>query len=364
MEQNTFYTKTEKLLSTFHTLFREFPDYPGIWDLEGFTWSEHCDDGSGPDPDLVEIFIEALEKFLEQAETNQIDDFFNRLQSEQELRPAMVHVKEYINGEHMSYFDSDVLGIPTQFTRPMIPFFPANRNSGAMVRLSEPIIQKSGKTTMEIDMVAMFPRDVKTLKALTAIMTTKTKEVYKNGIVSFKTTLAEIAMEIGSSYPHSKDVQNAIMNSLKRMRACTITWTNTKGKKTCNGILSQWSELEEDSAFEISIDFYSDFLDLYKYGYADFDKAIYDMNDREINAYMFFEGQVNYKKSGKFNMNILRLYDRMNLDAPGSHNPDRKKRYTITQLLKKCEKLGIIGDHEIDKTGHLWVNKSGELFRK
>lgn len=324
-------------------------------------WSSYDDDFSKEDiQDEIKL---AIDEFINTSSPHLIAERFSPIRTEERLKPVLIHLRQLLSEEQQIYLSGELKGIPAQFTRPMVPFFPVNRNIGPEFKLHEPIVKKTGKSSMTVKNTALYSRDVKTLMALTEIMGTKPVYVHGEAFISFRTTCEEIAKETGSKNPYSKEASEAVWNSLERMRACTITWTDKKGCRNIGGILSKARELLIDSSFEVEIFLDADFLQLYKTGYANLQKkALYKMSGKEINAYLFFEGQWEYKRTGKFEMNIMRLHDRMNLEAPCSKRPEYKKRHDMIELMKKCKLAGIIGHYAI-KDDFLRVNKSGSLFK-
>lgn len=364
MKRSTKYlSEPEKLLSTFHTLNRRFPQYPGIADLDGYDWAEYRSDDDDTLSDLEEAFEEHLNKFLELASDSQIRRFFMSLRNEEKLQPAKIHVRNTIPDKFEKYGPKRLKGVPRSFTTPLFPFPSVRRNSGAMLQLSKPLIKNSDGTSLTVKNVALFPRDMKTLVALTEIMKRQPLESYGSAFISFRTTITDILEEMGVSNPRAKAVRDGLWNSLERMRSCTITWADKKGRRNTGGILSKARELEEDSSLEVEIFLDVDFLKIYKGGFSNLDKkALYHMSDREIVMYMFFDGKLRYKQTGKFNIDVLELYDQITIEMDGTNRPEYKKRYQMKELIERCQEIGIIGKYSFNKDKELRIRSLGHLF--
>jgi hypothetical protein len=359
-----YLTDTGKVLASCRTLSRHVP---GLSDLEQFpdAWSDHVNRQADviDAEDLHDNIRDIVAGYFETTSPEEIAADLAPLRSDPRLKAALIHLKGFAAEEHHIYFGANVKGVPAQFCRTNLPAFAVNRNQGREIRLYNPITKTTGTTTLIIEHSALYSYDLKTITAMSEVMRDKPQVIHGDAFVSFTTSKAEIAKEMGYSNPHAENVGNAIWNSLKRMRACTLTWKTGK-TEIIGGIISKARALEEDSSYNIEIYLDADFLKLYKYGYALPDKrAIYDMRGRELNMYFFLLGQIDYTTKGTYTNNIFTVWDRAGLDMPGSNKPERKKRYEFRQLMERCKALGIVGRYSI-RGDLLRITSPGKLFAK
>jgi hypothetical protein len=271
-------------------------------------------------------------------------------------RPFLVALKKIINPKYQYFLESDFKGLPKDFTAPT-PFLVMEDTKDKHLLMRPLVREYGGKIRMEIRGTVLRAEDGQLTMALMILLGRKIPAISEK-VISFTTTLEEIANVLGKKYPKKESTRNAIWNGLTRLNDCRITLTNAKGLRTLGGILNGARELEEDSNLEVRIHLDADFIRLYAEGYTNLDPNIYfPLKPTLANLYAFLQHQMSFNTTGTLApISIFKIFDYAGL---GGKKPKRKpvwyQRRVIRQALGTLYDLGIIHNQIVYKADQVSI---------
>lgn len=307
--------------------------------------------------DMIKDIADTFISWLENTEPAEILTTLHYWKIDESKQSILIALQSIIPKEYHHYLKSNNRGIASALVRPIFPAFAASKRQGAIIQLTEPIIKKTGNTTMEISGTALFGRDFKTLFALSEIMYTKEIEYIKKSVY-FRTTYTEICQTMGISNPWSKPAQQAVFNSLLRMRGCNIIWTDEDDRRSVGGILSQFWEVDKGADGRIEINLDADYINLFTSGYINLThkelKLLYSMTDSEIAVFIFLKTQSEFRYYGRFGgkhgQDVERVYDRIFLQIGSTkEKPYSQKRYELDMILGKLRDKKIVKRYRLTR---------------
>ena len=352
-------SKAEKWIVTAYTLSRTIPGCESL-DIYKLDWHDYDNDESIP---IIKNQIkECVEKWL--SISNELNIIQKLIQIKSEQLSAFLKLKKLVDDKFKIYFMMVPNGLPAKIVRPLSTFFPVSKNIGESVQLDKPIIRECDSTKIIIRGTVLHARDFKTIYVLMKLMLEAKVECFEDEILYFETSFTQIGKELRLKNPYAEKTRDGILNSLSRLRRCTIVWKwknkNNRKHFKIGGILAKAKSLEETSSGEIGLFIDMDFLRLYQYGYLDIDEdKLYRLtSDRAILMYLYLVGQKEFNQYSKLGpVNIFDIYYNANLEGIGQPKEASTKRFELIKCLESLKSHNVIGDFDIQKNKLKIFNK-------
>lgn len=348
-----------QLLSTVYALSQLIPElrwmkeeYYETYYTEGYTTS-----GGGIPDHIREEVIDNIHVWLD--EMKEDDRTFNLLKVKMKNFSCFYALLRLVDTPYKKFF-LFVESIPAIMVRPFIWTSVASRRAGAIITSKGLLVGETDSMKVLVKGIIPYGRDLQTIHALVSLMNKVSRLEYNEPCISFRTSYLQLCTEMQSRNPSEPSVQQAVIDSLERLRGCVLTWLNKKDGRTIriSGILS---EVESDEPGEITIHLHTAFLRLYEGGHVPIDEqTLYRLqSDRAIHAYCYLRKQKDYMSDGgrwsgwsRDGMHVSEFYRLARLGDV--KKPKSKKRDAVKDALEK-----LISEHEVRKYR---INKDDKLI--
>jgi len=365
-KRNTKYTEEEKPQITAYMVIRNvskcFPSHEYLKDEFYLCHAELND------PDYVDRVNDSLIDAFESLTEKEIKSGVKKIK-----HGTRDYLYNLLDGNKKKFFVPKFKSAkyPMAFARPL-PFFPTSKNDPT--DLEKIVVREYGKTKISIKNTTCTSFDAQTYIALTHLCLKQNTEETRKGIKLW-TTYKDIAKELRKINPSSKNQQEAIRNSISRLKSMCLKWQTSKGEneRICKGrLIGKYSDLEPDSEGEIVIHLNKSFVDLMEKQFVKIEpieKFFRLRNGKAINLLIFLQSQKTFNtKKGYYSSvklgshNFEKIYYAASLRSPlNAEIPRRQKKYEMKKALKELKESGFISDWEINSEGHLTVLKKGSF---